>query len=70
MKKTILILLCTWFAIWTAGAQCAAKNEAIQAGEQLTYDLKFNWKFIWVDAGQAKMDMQAITYNGKPSQNI
>lgn len=47
-------------------AQCAAQNEAIQAGEELVYDLKFNWKFIWVAAGQAKMDMQAITYQGKP----
>lgn len=67
MKKIIFIVLCGWFTIVTAGAQCAAKNDAIQSGEQLIYDLKFNWKFIWVDAGQAKMDMQAITYNGKPS---
>ena len=44
----------------------AAKNEAIQAGELLTYDLKFNWKFIWKDAGVARMDMQAVTYQGKP----
>ena len=48
MKKTILILLCGWFAIMATRAQCAAQNEAIQAGEELVYDLKFNWKFIWV----------------------
>ena len=47
MKKTILILLCGWFAIMATRAQCAAQNEAIQAGEELVYDLKFNWKFIW-----------------------
>ena len=57
MKKTILILLCGWFAIMATRAQCAAQNEAIQAGEELVYDLKFNWKFIWVAAGQAKMDI-------------
>ena len=61
MKKIIFILLCSWFTICAAGAQCAAKNEAIQAGELLTYDLKFNWKFIWKDAGVARMDMQAVT---------
>lgn len=68
MKKITFILLCVWLCVFAAQAQsqCAAKNEAIQAGEQLTYDLKFNWKFIWVDAGQAMMDMQAITYKGKP----
>lgn len=63
---TILAMLCAWWLATGAGAQCAAKNEAIQAGESLTYDLKFNWKFIWVDAGQARMDMQAITYRGQP----
>ena len=60
MKKIIFILLCSWFTICAAGAQCAAKNEAIQAGELLTYDLKFNWKFIWKDAGVARMDMQGL----------
>ena len=63
MKKTILILLCGWFAIMATRAQCAAQNEAIQAGEELVYDLKFNWKFIWVAAGQAKMDMQKEQIN-------
>lgn len=66
MKRPILILLCSWLVALAANAQCAAKNEAIQAGEELVYDLKFNWKFIWVDAGKAKLDMQAVTYRGKP----
>lgn len=66
MRKTILTWLCVWLVVLAAGAQCKAKNDAIQAGELLTYDLKFNWKFIWVDAGQARMDMQAVTYRGKP----
>lgn len=66
MKKLILLCVCAWLGFLSLSAQCAVKNEAIQAGEQLTYDLKFNWKFIWVDAGQAKMDMQAITHQGKP----
>lgn len=59
-------MLCAWFVACAACAQCAAKNEAIQAGELLTYDLKFNWKFIWKDAGVARLDMQAITYKGRP----
>ena len=47
MKKTILILLCGWFAIMATRAQCAAQKEASQEGEELVYDLKFNWKFIF-----------------------
>ena len=64
MKKTILILLCGWFAIMATRAQCAAQNEAIQAGEELVYDLKFNWKFIWVAAGQAKMTCRLLLIRG------
>ena len=28
-------------------AQCTAENTAFQAGEELNYQLFFNWKFIW-----------------------
>jgi hypothetical protein len=46
MKKLIVGILCSvWLGVLSVGAQCAAKNEAIQPGECLTYELKFNWKF-------------------------
>lgn len=67
MKKLIVGLLCNiWLGVLSVSAQCAAKNEAIQPGERLTYELKFNWKFIWVSAGEAKMDLLPVTYEGKP----
>ena len=66
MRKLVIGLLCSvWLGVLSAGAQCAVKNEAIQPGERLTYELKFNWKFIWVNAGEAKMDLKPITYEGK-----
>ena len=67
MKKLVVGILCSiWLGVFSASAQCAAKNEAIQPGERLTYELKFNWKFIWVSAGEAKMDLLSVTYEGKP----
>ena len=67
MKKLVIGILCSiWLGVLSADAQCAAKNEAIQPGERLTYELKFNWKFIWVSAGEAKMDLLPVTYEGKP----
>ena len=67
MRKFVVGLLCSiWLGVLPVGAQCAAKNEAIQPGECLTYELKFNWKFIWVTAGTAKMDLLPVTYEGKP----
>ena len=66
MKKLVLWILCVWLGgILPLHAQCAAKNEAIQPGERLTYELKFNWKFIWVNAGEATMDLVPTTYEGK-----
>ncbi len=65
--KRILILLYSWLAIYASVyAQCAAKNEAIQPGERLTYELKFNWMFFWVTAGEAKMDLIPDAYEGTP----
>ena len=63
-RLTLLIGCLLWLACVSIHAQCAAKNEAIQPGERLTYELKFNWKFIWVNAGEARMDLLPITYNG------
>lgn len=48
-------------------AQCGVDNKAMQAGETLTYDLRFNWKFVWVKAGTASMKTVSTTYHGKPA---
>ena len=48
-----------------ANAQCGAVNDAIKPGEELSYELKFNWKFIWINAGWAKMTVDTVTYDGK-----
>ena len=49
-----------------AQAQCGGNNTAIQAGETLKYELKFNWKFIWINAGWARMTVNDTNYKGKP----
>ena len=65
MKRLIFICMVCFWAL-NGYAQCAAKNDAILPGEHLTYELKFNWKFIWVSAGKAQMDLKSTTYQGKP----
>ena len=61
---TLLVLLCH-----AAGAygQCKIENTAFKAGETLTYDFYFNWKFIWLKAGYAKMKITQDNYKGTPS---
>lgn len=69
MMKRFIILLVLACSAWGVRAQCGAENDAIKPGEDLTYELKFNWKFIWVNAGQARMRVTEDTFRGKPCLN-
>ena len=53
------------FSLLTVSAQCGIENTAFKSGEELAYDLYFNWKFIWVKVGTAEMDTRMIKYEGK-----
>ena len=55
------------FTVVAASAQCSSRNTAFKSGETLMYDLYFNWKFVWVKAGTAYMNITQSTYNGKPA---
>lgn len=65
MKKTLIALLLALCAAVSAAAQCASRNTAFQSGEDLTYDLYFNWKFVWVKAGTAAMKTVKTSWRGK-----
>lgn len=48
-------------------AQCTFRNTSFQSGEFLTYNLYYNWKFVWVKAGTASWYTVASTYKGIPA---
>lgn len=62
------LILCLFLLVggMAASAQCGAVNDAIKPGETLSYELKFNWKFVWINAGWAKMTVNNTTYMGRP----
>lgn len=64
MKHTLLTLLLLCSAL-ISRAQCAIPNTAFMAGEKLSYELYFNWKFVWVKAGTATFSTTATEYEGK-----
>lgn len=35
--------------------------------ESLSYDLSFNWKFVWIKAGAARLVTRAVDYEGRPA---
>lgn len=68
MKTTriLLLALCALCAPLTPlSAQCPMTNTAFQSGENLEYQLYFNWKFIWIKAGTANLNITQKKYNGQ-----
>ena len=52
-------------AVSAAKAQCEFRNTAFKSGEFLSYNLYFNWKFVWVKVGTASMYVVQSKYNGQ-----
>lgn len=46
-------------------AQEPLQNRAFTAGERLDYQLYFNWKFIWLKAGTAHLEIKDGRYNNQ-----
>ena len=63
--RFLLVLLTFHFSLFTSRAQCGIENTAFKSGEELAYDLYFNWKFIWVKVGTAEMDTKMAKFEGK-----
>ena len=66
-RRLTLLLLCLVLAAGSVQAQCTARNKAFQSGERVTYDLYFNWKFIWKRVGTASLTTQSTTYGQQPA---
>lgn len=71
MKRFIICQLLAILALAllpaTATAQCSSTNTAFNSGEDLHYQLYFNWKFVWLKAGTANINIKSTTYQGKPA---
>lgn len=46
-------------------AQCVAENNAFLPGERVSYDLYFNWKFIWKKVGLASLTTTSARYHSR-----
>ena len=62
----LFLLLFAGVGATSAGAQCTAKNTAFLPGEKVSYELMFNWKFIWIKVGTAELTTDTANYEGKP----
>ena len=48
-----------------ASTQCGIENFAFKPGEFLSYDLYFNWQFVWVKVGTASMSTVQSNFKGQ-----
>lgn len=64
--SVLFLLLFAGVGATSAGAQCTAKNTAFLPGEKVSYELMFNWKFIWIKVGTAELTTDTANYEGKP----
>ena len=65
MVIVVLTLHCSLLTNHAAAQQCGIENTAFSSGERLVYDLHFNWKFVWFKVGQATMNTDLTTFEGK-----
>lgn len=69
MKKRLLLLLfLASFIVAPAIAVDIKTKPAYKSGETLECVFYFNWKFVWVRAGGAKLIIRDTVYNGKQAQ--
>jgi hypothetical protein len=47
--------------------QCSEQELAYSQGEKITYEIAYNWGFIWVDAGEAYFKVDTSSHKGKPA---
>lgn len=65
MRHSLIVLMLLLTCSFAAKAQCSFRNTAFKGGEFLSYNLYYNWKFVWVKAGTASMYTVESTYKGK-----
>ena len=64
MKGSLLFFFFTILTLDTH-AQCGIENKAFANGEFVSYDLYFNWKFVWWKVGTASMSTVTSNYKGQ-----
>lgn len=68
MMKKIFFLVLTFAATMLCGITANGRGQtAFQSGEVLQYNLYYNWKFIWVQAGSATMSITQSSYRNTPA---
>ncbi|MFW5760614.1 MAG: DUF3108 domain-containing protein [Cyclobacteriaceae bacterium] len=65
MRSTFTVILL--FIGLNARGQCEPQLETFKIGEELQYDVYYNWGIIWLHAGEVFFKVQKSEYNEQPA---
>jgi hypothetical protein len=65
----ILVLICSIGQL-KSQEKTGIDNFAFQSGEKLTFRGYYNWGFLWVAAGEVKLEVKNESYSDKPAYKI
>lgn len=65
INKTIILLLLPLFVFLQAEAQCKVTNSAFLSGEEIQYDLYFNYGILNARAGKGSLSVAEANYRGQ-----
>lgn len=65
--KAYIVTMMLMLTATAASAQCSFHNTAFSTGEYLSYNLYFNWQFVWVKVGSASFNTVKTHYDGQPA---
>ena len=65
IKINIIVLIFLYFSSLRLSAQCFERNFAFSVGEKLTYDVYYNWGFLWLSAGWVEFRVDETKYKNR-----
>ena len=68
MMNKVVVALALLAVVFSAGAVGIKRKPAYRSGETLECLFYFNWKFVWVRAGGAKLIIRDTIYNNRKAQ--
>ena len=70
IMRTLSLFVVAIMVTLSASAQCKVKNVAFAAGENISYDLYYDWGIIWKKVGYANMETKTSRSRGSGAYDI
>ncbi len=65
MKNLVISITLFLLGTTASNSQCFKYNTAFQTGERLTYNVMYNWGFIWIGAGDVVFSVKETSFRGR-----